>query len=546
MKLHPAPVDSGPTFRIVQPTFSYGGAAINPLEKGLPKQVQSLCPQCGRIVSATQFEQDERVFMSKDCPQCGWSNDLISSNAAFFLKMEQWTFGDNRGLVNPNVPRASKCPEQCGLCSLHTSHTGMGLVDLTNRCNLVCPVCFATANTRRPLYEPGLDQVRRMLQSLRDERPTPCRTIQFSGGEPTVYPKFHDAVRLARDLGFTHIQVATNGMLFAELAFARRARDAGLHMLYLQFDGVGDEIYRRIRGRALWAKKLQAIDNARRVGLDVVLVPTIAKAVNDCEVGNIVRFALANLDVVTGISFQPITFSGRVASKRRQAMRYTIADLAMDVEQQTKLAWADKDWLPLACTAPISRLISTICGEEMPCYTCHPQCSAGAYLFVNPSTKQAVPVTRFLDFPGMLPDLELLCRTANKTSFTLYRRVQAWNAIRKHFREQDAPAGLTFARFLQTLQRMTDKEYARQELSGEQVRESYPTLMVAGMHFMDSYNYDLDRVRRCIVHYAAPDGLIYPFCTYNSGPTYRKRIESEYSVRQWAQTSASLKGDANT
>ena len=528
---------------MLQPASTYRGAAIHPLKKGLPKQIQSLCPQCGGIVPATQFERDGRVFVTRDCPQCGCSSDLVSSDAAFFLKMEQWTFGDNRGLTNPNVLATGICPEQCGLCAKHTSHTGMGLVDLTNRCNLTCPVCFAGANGRGAPYEPGLDQVYTMLQALRHERPTPCRTVQFSGGEPTTHPQFHDAVRLAKDLGFTHIQVATNGLLFADLEFTCRARDAGLHMLYLQFDGGRDEIYTRTRGKALWSEKLKAIDNARRAGLDVVLVPTIAKGVNDGEVGNIVRFALANLDVVTGISFQPITFTGRVASNQRHAMRYTIADLARDIEQQTKLARADEDWLPLACTAPISRFISTIWGERMPCYTCHPQCSAGTYLFVSPDTKQAVPVTRFLDFWGMLSDLEFLSQTAAKTSFGLYRKVRAWHGIRRYFHEPSAPAGLTFARFLQTLQRMTDKEYASQESSGGRAHESYPTLMVAGMHFMDSYNYDLDRVQRCIVHYAAPNGLVYPFCTYNSGPTYRKQIEKKYAVGPLGRGSSSLEGE---
>ena len=44
------------------------------------------------------------------------------------------------------------------------------------------------------------------------------------------------------------------------------------------------------------------------------------------------------------------------------------------------------------------------------------------------------------------------------------------------------------------------------------------------------YNYDIERVRRCVVHYAAPNGLLYPFCAYNSGPTYRDKIERKYSM----------------
>ena len=175
-------------FQVLQPETTHTGSAIEPLKKGLPKTTRSLCPECTQLIDATIFEDGGRVVMEKRCPEHGEFRDLIYSDAKLYLKMEDWTFGDNRGIENPVVADAKSCPEDCGLCNMHTSHTGLANVDLTNRCNLTCPVCFANANAAGYLYEPDFETVRKMLQALRDEKPVACRIVQFSGGEPTIYP----------------------------------------------------------------------------------------------------------------------------------------------------------------------------------------------------------------------------------------------------------------------------------------------------------------------------------------------------------------------
>src|SRR5215472_1738025 len=256
-------------FQVIQPETTYTNTPIQPLQKGLPRRTQSLCPDCTQLIDATIFEDVGKVVMEKCCASHGDFRDIISSDARLYLKMEEWTFGDNRGLDNPAVTDATRCPEDCGLCNLHTSHTGLANVDLTNRCNLTCPVCFANANVAGYVYEPDFETVRRMLQALRDERPVAGRIVQFSGGEPTIYPRFLDVLRVAREMGFSHTQVATNGIRFTDLEFAEQSKEAGLHTLYLQFDGVCDDIYRRTRGESLWEQKLQAIENVRRAGLKI-------------------------------------------------------------------------------------------------------------------------------------------------------------------------------------------------------------------------------------------------------------------------------------
>jgi tetraether lipid synthase len=514
-------------FKVIQPPATYTGSPITPLQKGLPRTTQSLCPECSELIEAMLFEDEGRVYMEKVCAAHGRFRDLISPDAKLYLKMENWHFGDNRGLKNPAIRSATRCPEQCGLCSMHISHTVLANVDLTNRCNLTCPVCFANANVQGYLYEPDINHVRRMLQALRDEQPVAGRIVQFSGGEPTIHPQFFEICAMARDMGFSHIQAATNGILLADPEFTQKAKENGLTNLYLQFDGISDDIYRRTRGAALMEKKLACIENARKAGIKIVFVPTIVRGINDHQIGDIVRFAIENIDCVSGISFQPVAFTGRINRNELEAKRFTLGDWAHAMADQTGMFDPLQDFFPLSCVSPFSRLASSMRGEEVPTLTCNPHCSMGTYLFIDDKTKTAVPVTRFIDVGGMLQDMDEYSRSTRRSILQIFTKVKAWRSLQRHFKPQFAPPGLTFERFLQTLQGMTDKKLGRDGMDG---RFTYRTLLVAGMHFMDLYNYDIERVKRCVIHYAAPNGLIYPFCAYNSGPTFREKIEKKYSV----------------
>jgi 7,8-dihydro-6-hydroxymethylpterin dimethyltransferase len=514
-------------FKIIQPEATHGGSPIEPVHRGLPKITQSLCPECVRVIDARVFEENGRVIMEKTCAQHGYFRDVVFSDVRLYLKMENWHFGDNRGLANPAIPSATRCPDQCGLCSMHASHTVLSNVDLTNRCNLTCPVCFANANAAGYLYEPSIDQVRRMLQALRDEAPVANRVVQFSGGEPTIHPQFFDILRMAVDMGFSHLQAATNGIMFTDLEFAQQAKEAGLHTLYLQFDGVTDDIYLKTRGEPLMEKKLACIENVRKAGMKICFVPTIVKGFNDHQIGDILRTAIDNIDVVSAISYQPVSFTGRISKHELEEKRFTMSDVARCIHEQTGFCDMYEDWFPLSFVAPFSRFVGALRGEEIPTLTPHPHCSLGTYMFISPD-KQAVPVTRFIDIGGFMQDLDMLSRKSGRQFFKFWSKIRTWHSIRKHFHEDRAPAGLTFSKFVQTLQGLTDKEYGRGD--NEKQGFTYKTLMVAGMHFMDAYNYDIERVKRCVIHYAAPNGLIYPFCAYNGGPTYREKIERKYSM----------------
>jgi 7,8-dihydro-6-hydroxymethylpterin dimethyltransferase len=494
---------------------------------GLPKQVASLCPECGKTIPATILERDGKVLMEKTCPEHGFVRDTVYGDAVLYKKAERWTYEDGDPILNPQVAGAENCPADCGICDLHIGHAAVANLDLTNRCNLRCPICFANANVQGYVYEPSYEQVVEMLRMIRGVRPVFPPAVQFSGGEPTIHPRFLDILRAAASLGFSHLQIASNGIRIAKSReFAEQAKEAGLYTVYLQFDGTSDEAYRKTRGMAgLWDLKKKAVENARAADLRVVLVPTIIKTVNDDQVGNILRFAVENSDIISGVSYQPVAFTGRISTEERNRQRYTLSDLAHDLEKQTGYLKAREDWYPLSVTSPFSKLLTAIWKYEVMKITSHADCGIGSYIFVNPKTRRVIPITRLIDIEGFTMDLNKLVkqRLANIRALTA---LSAQNLLKKHFREEEARDGITPQICLELFQGVVDKEAQKRV----DLVYNWNMLLVGGMHFQDAYNYNIDRVKRCSIHYAAPNGRMYPFCTYNSGPVFREKIERQFSI----------------
>jgi len=380
------------------------GAPIEPLEVKLPRQTISLCPECKGKIPAMLYEEDGKVYMEKTCPEHGYVKDLVFSDVDMYMRALEWHYDIGEGVSNPAVPHAEACPDDCGMCDMHSSHTVLANIDLTNRCNLKCPICFANSNVHDYIYEPSFEQVKQMLQTLRDERPVHGRVVQFAGGEPTMHPDWFRILKAANEMNFAHVQCATNGIKFADLDFTMRSKEAGLHTLYLQFDGVDPELDREVRGTTkLLDIKFKAIENIRKADMKIVYVPTIVGGHNENQVSKIFQFALDNIDVSSGISYQPVALTGRVDDMERNKMRFTLSDMARGVNE---LGYStNEDWFPLSATSPVSQLISAWRGEKTCHITCHPHCGIGTYFFVD-QNKKPTPITQFMDVKNMLDSMQ--------------------------------------------------------------------------------------------------------------------------------------------
>ncbi len=403
---------------------TYHGSRIRPFIRRLPRTVETLCPTCSAIILGRYFVADGAVHVEKTCPEHGHFRDCVNSDALLYSKAAWWTYEEHPGQEFPQVKGAENCPSDCGLCNQHLSGAALAQIDLTNRCNMRCPICFANAAASGFVCEPDYQQILRQLQTLRDLRPVPCTAIQFTGGEPTIHPDFLRIVSAAREMGFSHIQIATNGLTLADRDFASSCRDAGLHTLYLQFDGIGPEPHRRTRNvPGIWEKKLSTIANCREFGMKICLVPTILKGVNDDQVGEIFHFAVDNIDVISGISYQPVAFTGRIDTEEISASRYTLGDLAHDLARASG-ASALRDMFPLSIVVPLSQIMEAMSGKPKISPTCHPDCAFGTYFFISPHGK-AYSFPQVINVEGMFVEMNRLAARIRRRG-----RATRWDKVR--------------------------------------------------------------------------------------------------------------------
>lgn len=293
---------------------------------------ESICPVCLRRVSAVNVVEDGNVYLKKDCPEHGAYKVIIWRGA------EHYSLWDRPGRPGGPKKRLTSvergCPYDCGLCPEHKQDTCTVLMEVTNRCDLSCPVCFAGSD-EAATYEPDLSRVGEMYETILESGgPYP---IQLSGGEPTLRDDLPEIVGLARDLGFDHIQVNTNGVRLAEdLDYLLALKDSGTSVLFLSFDGVTDEVYRYLRGVELLDLKIQVLKNCSEAKVGVVLVPTIIPGVNSQQIGDIIRLAKGWIPTVKGVHFQPISYFGRYPRSPTDEDRTTIPDILRALEVQTE------------------------------------------------------------------------------------------------------------------------------------------------------------------------------------------------------------------
>ena len=481
-------------------------------------RTKSLCPECMEVIDAEIYEEKGKILMKKHCEKHGEFEDVYWGDAKMYYKFAKWQYDGKTGIVITEIDKG--CPFDCGLCPDHKSSTMLALIDLTNKCNQNCPTCFANASRAGYVYEPTMKQIMDMMELLRSETP-PCPAIQFAGGEPTIRDGFVDIVKMASEFGFAQVQVATNGIAMAKsVEFCQDLAKAGLHTVYLQFDGMTEEPYKILRGIPALETKLRAIKNCRAGGLkSIVLVPTLMKGVNDSSVGDIVRFAAKNLDVVRGVVAQPISFEGRTNEAERKTGRITIPDFINLLEEQTNGEIPRESFYPISFVTPISRFIEKWKEKNQLELTVHPHCGAATYIFVE--NGKLIPITEFVDVEGFMEFLQESAGELDGTPLAKMRvAVNLMASVGKFVDKSKAPEGIKIDGLLASIlgqgSRSTIAAFHRK------------TLFIGAMHFMDAYNFDLERVKRCGIHYALPDGRIIPFCSYNA--IYRTAVERAFSL----------------
>ncbi|HST23725.1 MAG TPA: radical SAM protein [Blastocatellia bacterium] len=521
---------------------------------GWPRTTDSLCPKCipeirqqiidGKLpheillnekvgeIKAQIIERDGKILMVKDCEKHGHFEDVMSTDPAFFKHLEEMFPG--RDIPAHNDEKL----HNHGTSTVKHGRGSVLTVDLTNRCNMMCDPCFMDANQVGFVHELSWEDIKQLLDNAITIKPRRQMSVQFSGGEPTMSPYFLDAVRYARKVGYNSVQAATNGIEFAKSAeFAKEAAEAGLRYAYLQFDGIGNAANEHRKVGNLFDVKLRAIENLHGAGVEIVPVTTIVNGINNEQVGRIIKFALDNPKKISFLSFQPVSFTGRdeeITDERRHAQRYTLAHMAHDIKNQTGLGEPTRDWFPISFMSTFSDWADLVHGPDrdwgqLSC-GCHPNCGIGMALMIDKETKEAAPVTAFLDADQFAKDLMKVNDSARGKKLTL---LGAGLALLRNYDPFKAPTHFRIKDLMMKFDKSfgaSGKDYGKVDgartVEDIQKRRSdrWNFLFIAGMWFQDLFNYDFRRTEQCIIPYATQEGEI-SFCAYNTGVGWRNIIE---------------------
>jgi uncharacterized radical SAM superfamily Fe-S cluster-containing enzyme len=536
---------------------------------GFPRQTDSLCPGCVKDareaifdgkkdwrdlmhekvgeIKAQIIERDGEVWMVKECPIHGKYEDMMAVDAKFLNWIEQNFPGRDIPAHNDeDLHRHGSSTVRYGRGSVLT-------VDLTNRCNMMCDPCFMDANQVGYVHELSWDEIQEILDNALKIKPRRQMSVQFSGGEPTMHPRFFDAIRHARKIGYNSVQAATNGIEFAKSKeYCKGAFEAGLRYAYLQFDGIGNDANSHRQVGNLFDVKLRAIENMHAAGIEIILVTTIVNNLNNDQVGAIVKFAMENPGKISFVAFQPVSFTGRdedITPERRLKQRYTLSHLAQDVSSQIGRIEPTRDWFPISLISTFSAFADLSHGPDAQWGTvscgCHPNCGVGTGVLINKDTKEWAPVPSFLNVPQLVEDIKKVTDAARGKNFS---NLTFALAMLKNYNPYGAPGTFRLIDLLRKMDKswgLTPNQRKKYGTAGpdrtyedaikRRNTDPWNFLMIAGMWFQDLFNYDFRRTEMCIIPYATQQGEI-SFCAYNTGIGWRKIIENMYknaTVAQW-------------
>lgn len=436
--------------------------------EALIETTESVCPVCFQTIPAKRISRGGDVFLNKECPLHGEFETVVWRGAPAYA-----TWRVNKIHTHPKVPftqAKTGCPYDCGPCEEHLLNPCCVLLEVTQRCDIRCPVCFADSNAS-PSLDPNLAEIKSWYERLLETKTS--LNIQLSGGEPCVRDDLPEIIALGKQAGFTYFQLNTNGLRLArDINYLKKLKAAGLSSVFLQFDGVSDQVYQAIRGRNLFAQKVKAIENCIAAGVGVVLVPVIIPGVNDYEIGNILQFALKYHPGVRGVHFQPVSYFGRFPKSPVDEDRITLPEIIAKLEHQSNGMVKEEHFKPAQAE--------------------HARCTFNGNFVVMPDGSLR-PLTRFQENSCCCQPVQAEQARVKGQSFV----ARTWSAqpaiLQKHNLVLDG-----FEAWDIFIERSKTHSFA-----------------ISGMAFQDAWTLDLERLKQCKIFIFSPDRRLIPFCAYN-------------------------------
>ena len=483
-----------------------------------------------KVIDAAYAEKDGMVYLIK----ANGTKERIGTKE-YWEKIMRFKVKENYvAKINTEIEHRRDLGN-CGLCKQHKNTTALLNVVATNRCDLRCWYCFFYEEKAGFVYEPSLKEIEKGIKLAREMNGyTP--PIQITGGEPILREDLRDIIKLAKDLGSPHVQLNTNsvslGIEYYEnpkkaIKMVSEWKDAGVNTVYTSFDGLKPDPNSNPKTHYETPFALQAYKEG---GIkSIVLVPTISQ-INLRETPDIVRFAMHNVDRgIKGVNFQPISLVGFIKKGEREKLRVVQSDIVEQIKK--KFNFGMEAWYPVPCVAALADLIGR---EPHVHFYNNEKCGIATYVYVDRKKKKLIPITEFVDVDRFLKDIESIHDSMiRKVLFGLelipsairylsFRRALAKKLI-DYIIQDELPNGKKLSDILDRIM---------EEGSYSSLREfHYNFLFLGMMHFQDYYNYDVNRVQRCSIHYAAGNRII-PFCTYNVFPSiYRDKYLKSHALK---------------
>jgi 7,8-dihydro-6-hydroxymethylpterin dimethyltransferase len=495
------------------------------------EKTYSVCPVCfyeGKIqkINASIIEEEEKVWIIKHCQKHGSFKEIYFGDIKLY---KRWM--DYKVTAKPVSYVKTSLLGDPELYKVHTSQTMLTCLVVTNRTNLLWEPNHFNAHLVGYVYEPSLNQLRDLMHQTRDEKPIGSKSIQITGGEPTLRGDFFDIIRMAKEIGFSHIQIHTNGLKLAQsIDYCQRLKDEKVNSVYLRFNGTTNTTNRLI------GLHKQALENIRKVDLNIVLDSVLIGNKNVHESGKIVRYALDNIDVVRGVHFQPLFFNGNsstITIEQRQSQHVDLIQMFTAIEKEFLGMISREDFYPTSIVYPISQLIEMLIHEPQIEFTPHPACGGSTYIFLEDG--KPLPITRFINVDALV---DFINKESKKKG--PLRKLRFATALVKNI--------VTFTNNNKAPGEFDLKQIAKDAAIGGSEfalrKYHHKTLIIGSMWYQDIWNLNIDRLQRCVIHCPTFEGIV-PFCSY-AGLGYGEKIQKKYSlpIKEWEKkTGRILKDD---
>ncbi|MCD6171626.1 MAG: radical SAM protein [Thermoplasmata archaeon] len=471
-------------------------------------------------IPAAYVEKNGIVYLLKE----SGTIERIGSKE-YWDKIEKFKARDSYvAKINTNI-RHKRDLVNCGLCNQHKNTTALLNIVATNRCDLRCWYCFFYEEKAGFVYEPSIEEIAQEIKVARDFNGyTP--PIQITGGEPSLREDVHEIIRVAKELGSSHVQLNTNSVSLGIDYFenpekaiekVRRWKEAGLNTIYTSFDGIRPDANSNIKNHYEMPFALEAYING---GVkSIVLVPTVSQ-LNLHEMPAVVKFAIHNISKgIKGVNFQPISLVGYIRKGDRDKLRVVQSDI-VDV-LKTKYNIGMEAWYPVPTVAALADVIGR---EPHIHFYNNEKCGIATYVYVDKENEKMFPITDFIDVDRFIFDISELRESKLKKALFGAKLIPSVikygsakkalaNKLKEYIINDELPNGVRISRLLEEI-----IERGNYTALGE-FHQYF--LFLGMMHFQDYYTYDVNRVQRCSIHYAAGNKLI-PFCTYNVFPNIHR------------------------